>query len=221
MKTLETDFQNLLVLSDLYRLVSLGLEKMDVQNQTYFFELLEDFLSIPFENYNFYKKGNYNKEIEFSRKLLFYKNQNLEYEYNRLFNTQAGVPFSEGSYVSIEKGNLIGEIMGFYKAVNFPFKTEKQGSPDSIKVELGFISFLFLKEFNLSLEKEMSKEEKKEKLDIIRELRDKFYFEHLIPWIPEFISIVVDSTKESFYYDLMIILQSLVENYSNVQKNLV
>ncbi|MFN3604372.1 MAG: molecular chaperone TorD family protein [Leptonema sp. (in: bacteria)] len=219
MSALQTNSENLLILSDLYRFMALGLEEMDWKNQSLFFDTLKDFLSIPFQDYEFYKKGNYQQEISILNKLTIYEKIPLEAEYHRMFNTQTGIPFSEGSYVSLEKGNLIGDVMGFYKAVGYPFNTEKHGSPDAIKVELGFISFLFLKEFNILVGDEFLGEEKEEKLEILRDLRDKFYFEHLLPWVPEFMNTLINSSNHEFYINLMAILKTLIENYRNYLKN--
>jgi hypothetical protein len=48
--TKEKYIQDLLIQADLYRLVSLGLEVMDWENQSILFENLEELLSIDFYN---------------------------------------------------------------------------------------------------------------------------------------------------------------------------
>lgn len=71
--------------------------------------------------------------------------EELEALYIRLFVTQTLVPHSEGSYQLAERGPILSDITAFYNAFQIGF-VEKKGSPDSIKMELAFMSYMALKE---------------------------------------------------------------------------
>ncbi len=196
--------QDLLIKSDILRIISLGFESMDNNVQKVFFDNLEDFLSNDFKNYEFYKN-----EIMLFQSLLDLKNHSLEYEYHRLFDSQNGLPFSEANYVGIEKGNIIGDVAAFYKASLFPFYIEDSGSPDSIKMETGFISYLYLKEFSFIVD-EMN-EDQESGINIIQQIRQKFLAEHYFRWVPQFIENLIQSTENQFYLHLGMILQKMLD----------
>ncbi len=209
--TKEKYIQDLLIQADLYRLVSLGLEVMDWENQYIFFENLEEFLSIDFDNILVIDKNFYQLIIDLLRELMIFKNQPLEGEYHRLFDLQGGLSNSEAGYVKIEKGNILNDITSFYKALDFPYIVEKVGSPDTITKETGFISFMFLKEFALLQDDSLSEMEKEEKKEILKEIRFKFLNDHYLTWVPEFINTLFETTEHRFYINLGKILQLLIE----------
>jgi len=209
--TKEKYIQDLLIQADLYRLISLGLEEMDWENQSIFFENLEDFLSIDFDNILLIDKNFYQLIINLLKELLLYKNELLEGEYHRLFDLQHGISYSEASYVKIEKGNILNDVTSFYKALEFPYKVEKVGSPDTITKETGFISYMFLKEFSITVDNTLSEKEKEEKKEILKEIRYKFLNDHYLKWVPEFINTLFETTEHRFYINLGKILQLLIE----------
>ncbi|GIX43288.1 MAG: hypothetical protein KatS3mg129_3021 [Leptospiraceae bacterium] len=211
MKTKEKYIQDLLIQADLYRLIALGFTVMDWENQSIFFDNLNDFLSLDFDKLLILENNFYRTEIQLFKELLNYKDQSLEGEYHRLFDLQSGIPFSEAAYVNIEKGNVLGDVTSFYKAVDFPYLTEKVGSPDTIDKETGFISYLFLKEFSITQDNTLTDTEKEEKKDIIIDLRYKFLNDHYLRWVPEFINLLMSSTENGFYLNLGKSLQLLIE----------
>jgi hypothetical protein len=200
---------DLLIQADLYRLIALGFDVMDWDNQSLFFDNLEDFLSTDFKSISIFDF--YESEIKLLEEVKHYKNIPLEGEYHRLFDIQNGIPFSEASFTKIEKGNIIGDVSSFYKAVNFPYKTEKVGSPDTFIKETGFISFLFLKEFALLNDETLLEEEKKEIQEVLKDFRYKFFNEHYLTWVPDFINILFETTENRFYLNLGKVLQKLIE----------
>ncbi len=203
--------EDLLFQSDVYRIVALGFEPMDWLNQSIFFENLEDFLSIDSGQYEIYHVGLYRQEIEILKRIRFYKEIPLESEYHKLFSIQNSISYSEGSFVKIEKGNVIGDVLAFYRAVDFPIKLEGSGSPDTISKETGFISFLLLKEFFLIQDSSLNDIEKEEKWNILKELRYKFLNEHYLRWVPEFIKMCMENATHPFYTDLILLLQKMIE----------
>lgn len=212
MNTLQDKYlQDLLIQSDLFRIVSFGLDNMDWNNQIILFDIIDDFLSNDFEEMIIFNTQFYKKEIDLIKELLFYRYEPLESEYHRLFDIQNGIPYSEGSYIKREKGNILSDVTSFYKAVEFPYLTEKTGSPDTISKETGFICYLFLKEFYLLFSHEYSEQEKNEKLDIIKEIRFKFLDEHYLTWVPQFIDMLLERDTHNFYITIAKILQKLIE----------
>lgn len=99
-------------------------------------------------------------------------------EYNRMFVNEVFVPPSEGSYCIAERGTLLGDICGFYRAFHVHVE-EKTGPPDQLKVELGFMCVLALKEAQAI-------HGVPDKVDVTRSAAKSFFEDHLGRWLPQF-----------------------------------
>ena len=116
----------------------------------------------------------------------------LEHEYNALFSTDVMVPAYEGSYQRIERGSVVGDIAGYYKA--FELSTPDQsGPPDSLWNECAFLSWLSLKE-GFALENSMEEE-----LAVTRDAMREFLQDHLGRWAGAFSRRLLLTTENPFF----------------------
>ncbi len=129
--------------------------------------------------------------------------KNLEGEYHRLFGTHVACPSAEGSYQQVERGPIIGDVSAFYAA--FQMKVlEKQGPPDSLKMELGFMSFMALKTA-YALENGL-----KEEREIVEEAQTKFLSSHLGRWAKCFSTKLKEVSENVFYQNLAALLEQWI-----------
>jgi len=70
---------------------------------------------------------------------------------------------------------------------------------------------LFLKEFALLNDETLLEEEKKEIQEVLKDFRYKFFNEHYLTWVPDFINILFETTENRFYLNLGKVLQKLIE----------
>ena len=116
----------------------------------------------------------------------------LQHEHNALFSLDVLVPAYEGSYQRIERGAVVGDVAGFYKA--FDLKPESSsGPPDSLWNELAFLCWLSLKEA-YAIENEMA-----EGLEIIRNAMAEFLKDHLGRWTGAFVDRLLTASNNSLY----------------------
>ncbi len=118
--------------------------------------------------------------------------EELEPVYHRLFSTQMlCLPF-EASYHLVERGAVLADITGFYQA--FAQKpVAGQGPPDAIKMELGFMSVLCLKE--AQAEQESLHQERL----ITSDAERKFLEDHLGRWTQAFSDRLLLVATHDFY----------------------
>lgn len=116
----------------------------------------------------------------------------LEHEYNALFSMDVMVPAYEGSYQRIERGSVVGDIAGYYKAFELS-TTDQSGPPDSLWNECAFLSWLSLKE-GFALEYKMEEE-----LAVTREAMREFLQDHLGRWAGAFTRRLLLTTENPFF----------------------
>lgn len=116
-------------------------------------------------------------------------------EYNDLFCTKVLCPPYEGSYLLTERGAILGDVSAFYKAFELKFLT-REGPPDSIKMELAFLSYMALKEA-YALENKLLSE-----AQTTFEAQAKFIRDHLGRWGKPFASRLKETTTLPFYKTL-------------------
>lgn len=121
--------------------------------------------------------------------------------YHHLFTTQVACSPCEGSYHLTERGAVIGDISAFYSAFHLKL-VERQGPPDAIKMELGFMSYLCLKKASAIQNR------RDEDLAVTSEAETLFLKKHLGRWALLFASRLLEET-ESGYYPLLSRLLSL------------
>lgn len=203
MKTLDSNqTRDILIKADLYRILSLAFEIPDQ-------ELIDSLSDIIREAVDSSILEQQYAEILKNTFTCLEKNSDLESEYHRIFTTQSGIPFSEASYSVIDKGNLIGDVAAFYKAFSFEVQSQT-GSPDSIKMELGFLSFLSILEYQAILDGN------EENTEIVQDARRKFLQEHAFHWFQEFINKLMEYTTHPFYTSVAFLFQKTMELESNL-----
>jgi len=116
----------------------------------------------------------------------------LEHEHNALFSMDVLVPAYEGSYQRIERGAVVGEVAGYFRAFGLE-PIDHSGPPDSMWNELAFLSWLSLKEA-YAVEHQLEEE-----LSITRNAMSEFLQDHLGRWTGAFSSRLLSTTGNPFY----------------------
>lgn len=132
-------------------------------------------------------------------------------EYHRLFVNEVLVPPSEGSYCMSERGTVVGDISGFYRAFHMQVP-EHVGPPDQLKIELGFMCMLALKEAN-------AMESHHDKVELTRQAEKSFLDDHLGRWMPQFGKRLKGTTSQSLYHlivDLLLVWLNIENQYWGV-----
>mgnify|MGYP001572892350 CR=1 FL=1 len=133
----------------------------------------------------------------------------LEAEYFRIFTSGIDCPESEGSYYPVDRGTVVGDVCAFYEAFGLQ-SASKQGPPDSMKMELAFMSYMALKEGYATEQNDT------ENLDIVVDAEKKFLQAHLGRWGFIFSHRLLESSDNEFYKNISMILESFLE--SEIQK---
>lgn len=183
--------------ADIYRLLALGLDTPSQNNLNALETLLVDLNSVECPK-------------TFSEKLSQLKNdfknerRELTEEYTLLFVTKSECPLSEGSYHLAERGPVLGDVTAFYEAFRIKFH-EKSGPPDSMKMELGFLSYLALKKV-YALENKLT-----EAFQITEDAEKKFLNDHLGRWGELFANRLEKTTDKLFYKTLGTLLNAWIK----------
>lgn len=110
-----------------------------------------------------------------------------------------------------EKGTILGDIAGFYKAFEFDPSKEILEAPDHVAVELAFMSYVKLKEaYALTIGSEGA-------YRVCRDAGEKFLSEHLLVWIHEFIDCMSEESTHEFYKKAAHLLQLFLEKGTLVE----
>jgi len=116
----------------------------------------------------------------------------LEHEHNALFSMDVLVPAYEGSYQRIERGSVIGDVAGFYRAFDLA-PVDHSGPPDSLWNELAFVTWLSIKQA-FALEQGMT-----DAAGITRDAMVDFLSEHLGRWTGAFSQRLLATTGNPLY----------------------
>ena len=116
----------------------------------------------------------------------------LEYEHNALFSMDVMVPAYEGSYQRIERGAVVGDVAGYYKAFDLD-TIDHSGPPDSLWNELAFLCWLSLKEA-YAIENDLE-----EALAVTRNAMAEFLQDHLGRWAGSFSNRLLHTTGNPLY----------------------
>ncbi|MBI4125848.1 MAG: molecular chaperone TorD family protein [Deltaproteobacteria bacterium] len=176
---------------DVYRVLALGFEVPLEKNLRELQAILQDLLEVQ-------SLGKIFKKM--LREVKRAKAQDLEEEYHLLFTTKVLCPPSEGSYHLTERGPILGDVTAFYRAFELNFLAH-EGPPDSIKMELAFLSYMALKEA-YAAENNMLKE-----AEITHEAQKSFLRDHLGRWGSGLAEKVMQNTTAPFYHSLAKFLQ--------------
>ena len=180
---------NHLFRADLYRVLALAFDTPTDESVKEIQEIAKELLEFISRVENF--KNIQNSLGEFLKNFPP-KAREIEGEYHHLFNTQATCPSSEGNFQMVERGPIIGDVCAFYEAFHMKV-VERQGPPDSLKMELGFMSWMALKTVQ-ALEQDLEEENK-----VVQEAQGKFLGSHLGRWIKPFSNRLKEVTFNTFY----------------------
>ncbi len=96
-------------------------------------------------------------------------------EYHRLFEGRLMCPPNESAYIRRDKGAILADICGFYRAFGFDFRPEIAEKPDHIVTELEFCGILLaMRAGAASVEQD----------EVTREALISFAETHLGEWLP-------------------------------------
>jgi TorA maturation chaperone TorD len=104
-----------------------------------------------------------------------------------------------------EKGAILGDVAGFYKAFAFDHSQELLETPDHIAVELAFMSYLKIKEAYACMDGDH------EAFRICLKAEEDFLNEHLIDWVPLFLDRLVQHSAHDFYSMTAALLPEFLE----------
>jgi TorA maturation chaperone TorD len=120
----------------------------------------------------------------------------LEGMYHQLIGAQKQCGCCESDYLPqgrSNRGALLGDIAGFYKAFSFDHTTELSEVPDHICVEFSFLSFLAIKESFARFQNHQDNAE------LCQLAQNKFLAEHFDLWFSQFAENLKQVAGDSFY----------------------
>lgn len=114
-------------------------------------------------------------------------------EYHRLFEGAIACPVNEAAYIRRDKGALLADIGGFYRAFGLQHSAETGERLDHLRCELEFIAMLL---YLLARAKEQANEEHETvTLDAMR----RFVGDHLGEWFPSFCAHLRGATTQELF----------------------
>jgi TorA maturation chaperone TorD len=120
-------------------------------------------------------------------------------EYERLFGPELQCPIYETAYVRRDKGAVLGDVAGFYRA--FGFASRGAERPDHLCAELELTAMLCL-----SLLRARS-ERNAQAAQVVEEALSAFLADHLGEWLPSFALTLEQRAELPLYRELGRILQ--------------
>lgn len=187
--------------ADFYRILALSCEEPTTENLQPIREIGTDLLELE-------SVAGYSQELEKAlRKFVEDASRDahgLQAEYHRLFNTQAACPSAEGNFQMVERGPVLGDVSAFYEAFHMKVM-ERTGPPDSIKMELGFMSFMALKTV-YAVENDLQEEK-----NIVEDAQKKFLSSHLGRWFRLFTAKLREVSGHSYYQSFSDLLITWLE----------
>ncbi len=127
-------------------------------------------------------------------------------EYHRLFEGSMLCPINEAAYVRRDKGQLLGDISGFYRAFGFDLAAGNGERLDHLRCELEFVAVLLVM---LGQAQERRAEDDQEvTLGALR----SFASEHLCVWIEAFCIQLSSSTTFRVYSSLSAVTSRLIKD---------
>ena len=135
--------------------------------------------------------------------------ENLEGMYHLVIGAQKNVRCCETDFLQEAAGNkgaVLGDVAGFYRAFGFKADAELREVPDHIAIELSFLSFLAFKEgFALHRNDE-------DQVDTCRDAEAKFIGQHLDRWFHRFSGALAAMTRDGYYCSLALFADSALGN---------
>ena len=115
-------------------------------------------------------------------------------EYNRMFERDVPCPINESGFVRRDKGAILGDIDGFYRAFGFTLAEDASEKVDHLVCELEFLAMLFVM---LAKARAVGN---KEATRVSRHAICAFTQDHLGEWLPAFCEKLMETTTLSFYW---------------------
>ena len=117
----------------------------------------------------------------------------LQEEYNRLFEAGVVVPINEAGFVRRDKGHILGDISGFYRAFGMDITEEHKERVDHIGCQLEYMAML------LVMLVRAEEEGLTEQADITAGGLSTFLAEHPGEWFPLFWDRLASHTRLDYY----------------------
>ncbi len=123
-------------------------------------------------------------------------------EYNRLFECSAPCPINETGWVRRDKGSILADIAGFYRAFGLELATAASEKVDYLVGELEFVAMLLV-----MLAKATEQDNAAEVTQITHNALSSFSSDHLGEWLPSFCERLSQLTILPLYQQLAQLLQ--------------
>ncbi|WP_133511145.1 TorD/DmsD family molecular chaperone [Candidatus Thiosymbion oneisti] len=120
-------------------------------------------------------------------------------EYHRLFEGNVACPINESGFIRRDKGAILSDIVGFYRAFGFDISQKTGEKADHLIGELEFVVILLVM-------LAMASEPKTTR--ITHEALGAFSFDHLGEWLPSFCDRLMQTTVLPIYRQLAQLLQN-------------
>jgi TorA maturation chaperone TorD len=114
-------------------------------------------------------------------------------EYHRLFEGPLACPVNETAYIRRDKGAILADLCGFYRAFGFAPASDAGEKPDHMRCELEFAAMLLVKMAGADAAGRV------EDAEVTRHAIAAFAEDHLTPWLATFCTHLKDATSLSFY----------------------
>ncbi|MEX1015964.1 MAG: molecular chaperone TorD family protein [Phycisphaeraceae bacterium] len=111
------------------------------------------------------------------------------HEHHRLFDAGIACPINESAYVRRDKGAIIGDVCGFYRAFGFQPAAESGDKPDHLACELEFVAMLLL------LRAHAQQAGVSEQAQLTEQALADFASDHLDAWLLSFCSRLEATTR--------------------------
>ena len=121
-------------------------------------------------------------------------------EYNRLFETNVACPINETGFIRRDKGVILADIAGFYKAFGFELSEAATEKADHLTGELEFFAMLLV-----MLAQAQDEEAQRTTYNAL----SAFSADHIGDWLPTFCERLTETTNLRFYQRLAELLQGV------------
>lgn len=122
-------------------------------------------------------------------------------EYNRLFECAVSCPINESGFVRRDKGAILGDIAGFYRAFGLTLAGDATERVDHLVCELEFFAML------LVMLAKAREEKNKDGAEVSEKALSAFADDHLGVWLPTFSDRLMLTTGLPFYLQAAVLLR--------------
>lgn len=126
-------------------------------------------------------------------------------EFVRLFDSRLACPINEAAYVRRDKGAILGDIAGFYRAFGFQLADGTGERVDHLVCELEFLAML------LVMRAQALGDGRSKRVRITTDAIAAFVIDHLGVWLPMFRSRLEETTELALYRQAAAILAATLD----------